>query len=218
MSNDPGYRRQRMVERLRSECGIRDRRVLAAMAAIPRHDFVPGTLAVQAYSLHALPIGEEQTISKPGVVALMSQLLEIEGEHSVLEIGTGSGYQTAILAELARRVYSLEIVPALAKRALERIRELGYDNVKIQIFDGSVGWSDVGPFDRILVTAGAPQLPQPLLEQLADGGRMVIPEGEREHQRLIVYEKLGDTVRRTEGDEVAFVPLVGRHGWQREGA
>ncbi len=207
-----------MVERLRSDHGIRDERVLAAMAKVPRHEFVPGTLAVQAYSLHALPIGEEQTISKPGVVALMTQLLDVEAGHSVLEIGTGSGYQTAILAELAARVYSLEIVPGLAKKALERIREIGYDNVKIQIFDGSIGWSDVGPFDRILVTAGAPRLPAPLLEQLADGGRVVIPEGDRERQRLFVYEKLGDAVRRSAGEAVAFVPLVGRHGWEKEGA
>ncbi len=203
-----------MVERLRAEFGIDDARVLAAMGRVPRHDFVSGPLRTQSYSLHALPIGEEQTISQPAVVARMSEVLKVETEHSVLEVGTGSGYQTAILAELARRVYSLEIVPSLAKTAIDRIRTLGYDNVKIQIFDGTVGWSDVAPFDRILVTAGAPELPAPLLEQLAEGGRLVIPEGDRERQRLVIYDKNGDKVRRTEGEDVAFVPLVGRHGWE----
>jgi protein-L-isoaspartate(D-aspartate) O-methyltransferase len=181
---------------------------------VPRERFVPEHLRTQAYGDHALPIEGGQTISQPYVVARMTELLAVGPEHSVLEIGTGSGYQTAILARLARRVYSLERVPELAREAIRRMRELGYDNVKIQIFDGTVGWSEVGPFDRILVTAGAPAAPQPLLDQLAPGGRMVIPEGDRQAQRLMVYEKdAAGRVRASAHEPVAFVPLVGRHGW-----
>ena len=216
MPKEFSYQRSRMVRRLAEKYGVRDARVLAAMGVVPRHLFVPKHLRTQAYGAHALPIGESQTISQPAVVARMSELLQLEAEHSVLEIGAGSGYQTAILAELARRVHSLEIVPNLAREAIQRIRSLGYDNVKIQAFDGTVGWSEAAPFDRIIVTAGAPAAPAPLLEQLAVGGRLVIPEGDREVQRLIVYEKgLKRTVRST-GEPVTFVPLVGRHGWERE--
>ena len=216
MADEHSYQRSRMVRRLESDFGIRDPRVLAAMGRVPRHRFVRGHLKTQAYSVHALPIGESQTISQPAVVARMSELLELESEHSVLEIGTGSGYQTAILAEMARRVYSLEIVPSLARTAIERIRSLGYDNVKIQAFDGTVGWSEVAPFDRILVTAGAPSAPGPLLDQLAVGGLLVIPEGDREGQRLILYRKGPKRTVRKTGESVAFVPLVGRHGWERD--
>lgn len=205
-----------MVRRLAADFGVRDRRVLAAMGRVPRHRFVRPHLRAQAYSVHALPIGEAQTISQPAVVARMSELLEVGSEHSVLEIGTGSGYQTAILAELARRVFSLEIVPSLAQAAIRRIRELGYDNVKIQVFDGTCGWSNAAPFDRILVTAGAPALPEPLVEQLAPRGRLVIPEGERTAQRLVVYDQRAKSVHRRVGEAVAFVPLVGKHGWNAE--
>ena len=205
-----------MVSRLREEFEVSDERVLAAMARVPRHRFVRRHLQAQAYSVHALPIGEAQTISQPAVVARMSELLAVEAEHNVLEIGAGSGYQTAILAELARRVYSLEIVPKLAREAIGRMRELGYDNVKIQAFDGTVGWSGAAPFDRILVTAGAPALPEPLIQQLAQGGRLVIPEGERTQQRLVVYDRRAKSVRRRVGEAVSFVPLLGRHGWERE--
>ncbi len=205
-----------MVRRLEEEFGIRDPRVLAALGAVPRHRFVRPHLSAEAYSVHALPIGEAQTISQPSVVARMSELLEVDNEHSVLEIGTGSGYQTAILAELARRVYSLEIVASLAKEAIRRIRELGYDNVKIQAFDGTLGLSQAAPFDRILVTAGAPVAPEPLIEQLVLGGRLVIPEGDRASQQLVVYDKRSKSVRRRVGEKVTFVPLVGRHGWEKE--
>jgi protein-L-isoaspartate(D-aspartate) O-methyltransferase len=166
-----------------------------------------------------MPLGRTgQTISQPYVVARMSELLEVEPEHSVLEIGTGSGYQTAILAHLARRVYSLERVDELTREAIGRMRELGLDNVKVQTFDGTVGWSEFAPFNRILVTAGAPRVPKPLLDQLAAGGRLVIPEGSRIDQRLMVYVKdeRGE-VERFAGEAVVFVPLVGRHGWQEEG-
>jgi protein-L-isoaspartate(D-aspartate) O-methyltransferase len=205
-----------MVRRLEEDFGIRDPRVLAALAAVPRHRFVRPHLNAEAYSVHALPIGEAQTISQPSVVARMTELLEVDAEHSVLEIGTGSGYQTAILAELARRVYSLEIVASLAREAIGRISELGYDNVKIQAFDGTLGLSQAAPFDRIIVTAGAPAAPQPLIDQLTLGGRLVIPEGDRDAQKLVVYDKRSKSVRRRVGEEVAFVPLVGRHGWEKE--
>jgi len=204
-----------MVRKL-EERGIRDERVLEALGELPRELFVKEHLRRQAYQDFALPIGSEQTISQPWIVARMTELLKLERRHSVLEIGTGSGYQTAILARLAQWVYSLERVSELASLAIRRLRELGVDNVKIQSFDGSVGWSDRAPFDRILVTAGAPAAPPPLLEQLAVGGRMVVPEGGREKQRLVVYRKLRQGVRREAGETVSFVPLTGRHGWGGE--
>lgn len=200
--------------RLVASRGIEDPRVLQAMRDIPRHAFVPGEMGSQAYGDHALPIGSSQTISQPYIVAQMTEMLDVEPEHSVLEIGTGSGYQTAILAKLARRVFSLERVSKLAQEAIRRMRELGLENVKIQTFDGSVGWSEMAPFDRIIVTAGAPSAPQPLLDQLAVGGKLVIPEGGRELQRLVVYHKTKRGTRREEGEAVVFVPLIGRHGWQ----
>jgi protein-L-isoaspartate(D-aspartate) O-methyltransferase len=173
-------------------------------------------LRSQAYGDHALPIGAQQTISQPYVVARMTELLAVEPGHSVLEVGTGSGYQTAILSRLARWVFSLERIPDLAHNAIDRMRSLGFENVKIQTFDGTVGWSDMAPFDRILVTAGAPKAPQPLIDQLRSGGRLLIPEGGRVEQRLVVYRKLRQGVRRSEGEAVMFVPLVGRHGWEKE--
>jgi protein-L-isoaspartate(D-aspartate) O-methyltransferase len=214
---DTGYLRERMVREHIAARGVADERVLQAMREVPRHEFVPEHLRTQAYGDHALPIAGGQTISQPYVVARMTELLAVGPEHSVLEIGTGTGYQTAILARLARVVYSLERVPELAREAIARMRELGCDNVKIQVFDGTVGWSEVAPFDRILVAAGAPAPPQPLLDQLAPGGRMVIPEGDRQAQRLMVYEKdAAGRVRATAHEPVAFVPLVGRHGWDAE--
>jgi protein-L-isoaspartate(D-aspartate) O-methyltransferase len=204
-----------MVELLEKR-GIRDRRVLEAMGSIPRHEFVPEHVRTRAYGDHALPIGASQTISQPYIVARMSELLTVKPEHSVLEIGTGSGYQTAILASLARRVYSLERVNALARQAIQRIRDIGFDNVKIQTFDGTVGWSDVAPFDRIMVTAGSPKAPPPLLEQLRVGGRLLIPEGDRSEQVLVMYRKLRQGVRRSVEDPVKFVPLIGRFGWEKK--
>ena len=146
----------------------------------------------------------------------MTALLEVAPEHSVLEIGTGSGYQTAILAQLARWVFSLERVSQLARQAIRRMQELRVQNVKIQVFDGTVGWSEVGPFDRILVTAGASRVPPPLVEQLGEGGRLLVPEGDRETQKLVLYEKSATGLHRRPGQEVAFVPLIGRHGWDEE--
>jgi protein-L-isoaspartate(D-aspartate) O-methyltransferase len=211
---DDAYRRERMVRDHIAARGVSDERVLKAMRELPRHRFVREHLRSQAYGDHALPIGDGQTISQPYVVARMTELLEVGPRHSVLEIGTGTGYQTALLGMLAARVYSLERVPELASRAIRRIRDQGLDNVKIQAFDGTVGWSEVAPFDRILVTAGAPAAPPPLLDQLAAGGRMVIPEGDRTLQRLVVYARDDrGKLRRKLGEPVAFVPLIGRHGW-----
>ena len=208
------YRRQLMVRQQIAARGVRDPRVLAAMREVPRHLFVREHLRTQAYSDHALPIEGGQTISQPYVVARMTEMLDLSPEHSVLEIGTGSGYQTLILARLARRVYSLERVPELTRRAIERLRQFALD-VKIQTFDGTVGWSDVGPFDRILVTAAAPRAPQPLLDQLKTPGRLVVPEGTRDGQRLVVYEKdAAGAVIQQAGEAVSFVPLIGRHGWE----
>jgi protein-L-isoaspartate(D-aspartate) O-methyltransferase len=216
MNTELEFQRRRLVESLRAK-GIRDERVLDALFQVPRHRFVRSHLATQAYADFALPIEGGQTISQPYVVAVMTEALRVDPEHTVLEIGTGSGYQTAILARLARWVYSLERVPELAQKAIARLRSLSVDNVKIQVFDGTIGWSDRGPFDRILVTAGAPEAPKPLLEQLRPGGIMVVPEGSRASQRLITYRKLKTGgAQRSEGEAVAFVPLLGRFGWQQK--
>lgn len=213
-SRDPyAYQRKVMVRKHLEARGIKDPRVLEVMRQVPRHLFVRETLRTQAYNEHALPIEQEQTISQPYIVARMTEALEVEPHHSVLEIGTGSGYQTVILAYLAGRVYSLERVAELARKAIARVRPFRLDNVKIQAFDGTVGWSDVAPFDRILVTAGAPEVPSPLIEQLATPGKLVIPEGDRREQTLVVYDKTETNLRRTELEPVAFVPLIGRHGW-----
>ncbi len=215
MSRDPfEYQRKRMLEKHVIARGVSDPRVLEAMLKVPRHLFLRETLQPQAYRDSALPIEQDQTISQPYIVARMTELLDLHPDHSVLEIGTGSGYQTVILALLARRVYSLERIGELARKAIERMRFFKLDNVKIQAFDGTVGWSDVGPFDRILVTAAAPTVPPPLLEQLKVGGKLVLPEGTRSQQNLVVYEKGTETIVRREGEAVAFVPLIGRHGWQ----
>ena len=206
-------RREAMVRELLEARGIKNARVLDAMRRVPRHLFVRDHLHTQAYGDHALPIGAAQTISQPYVVARMSEMLDVEPGHSVLEIGTGSGYQTAILALLARVVYSLERVPELAHQAIQRIKAMGLLNVKIQAFDGTVGWSEVAPFDRIMITAAAPKAPEPLLQQLAVGGKLLVPEGEAARQRLVLYTRGAKHVRRAEGEWVSFVPLVGRHGW-----
>jgi protein-L-isoaspartate(D-aspartate) O-methyltransferase len=215
MPRDPyEYRRHRMVEKHVEAKGVRDPRVLHVMRQVPRHLFVRPHLQNQAYSEHALPIEQGQTISQPYIVARMTELLDADESCSVLEIGTGSGYQTVLLAYLARVVYSLERVGELARKAIERVRLFQLDNVKIQIFDGTVGWSEWAPYDRILVTAGSPGVPTPLLEQLRLGGRLVIPEGERDKQQLVVYDKLDHGMERHVVEPVSFVPLIGRHGWE----
>lgn len=180
--------RQRMVEALAAR-GIRDRRVLAAMAKIPRHRFVEEPFRDRAYGEHSLPIGEKQTISQPFTVARMTEALELTGRERVLEIGTGSGYQAAVLAELAEKVYSLERIPALAFRARRLLDELGYHTVVIWQRDGSFGWREEAPFDAIIATAAAPSVPRALVEQLAPGGRLVIPVGPPAGQQLLRLRK-----------------------------
>lgn len=214
--NEFKIERHRMVRQHIEARGVRDPRVLEAMRSVPRHLFVKPHLRTQAYVDFALPIGQEQTISQPFVVARMTELLAVEPHHAVLEIGTGSGYQTAILALLARCVYSLERLADLTHQAIDRMRVLDLGNVKIQTFDGTVGWSNVAPFDRILVTAGAPQAPKPLLDQLKESGRMVIPEGDRGQQELVLYTKTAEGLERRVGEAVSFVPLIGRFGWPKD--
>jgi protein-L-isoaspartate(D-aspartate) O-methyltransferase len=192
---------------------ITDERVVAAMRRVPRHLFVDEALRDRAYGDHPLPIGEQQTISQPYIVALMTSLLELRGSEKVLEVGTGSGYQTAVLAELARRVCSIERLPALATRARAVLERLGYTNVWIRIGSGTLGWPDEAPFDRILVAAAGPDVPPPLFEQLAEGGRMVLPLGDAAAQTLTLVENVGGRQRRRSCGECTFVKLVGKYAW-----
>jgi protein-L-isoaspartate(D-aspartate) O-methyltransferase len=186
-----------------------DPRVMMAVAAVPRHEFVPADEARLAYINNALPIGYGQTISQPYIVALMTDLLDPQPEHVVLEIGTGSGYQAAVLSQLVRWVYSVEVIPELAQEARERLRRLGYDNVSVRAGDGNDGWPEHAPFDGILVTAAARFVPDQLVAQLRNGSRMVIPVGEPQRQDLILIEKSGDGATRERNLlPVAFVPLV----------
>jgi protein-L-isoaspartate(D-aspartate) O-methyltransferase len=205
--------RRRMAERLARE-GVRDRRVLEAFEAVPRHLLVPEGLWSQAYQDAALPIGDGQTISAPAVVATMSEALELRGQEAVLEIGTGSGYQAAILARLAARVVSIERMPRLAARARRTLDRLGISNVVVYLGDGSKGRPADAPYDAIVVTAGAPSVPEPLLEQLAVGGRLVGPFGSREAQRLLRVRRLTDSEYTEEViGRCRFVDLIGVHGW-----
>ena len=206
--------RARMVEEQLAHRGVTDERVLAAMRRIPRHLFVEEPLRDRAHGDHPLPIGEEQTISQPYIVGFMTQLLELRGQEKVLEVGTGSGYQTAVLAELARRVCSIERLPRLAERARGLLEQLGYDNVWVRVGSGTLGWPDEAPFDRILVTAGGPSIPPPLFQQLVEGGRMVVPVGDVANQTLTVVEKIrGEMKTRPYGD-CKFVKLVGKYAWE----
>ncbi len=208
--------RLKMVEEQIISREIRDARVIAAMKKVPRHRFVEEALQSQAYSDHPLPIGEKQTISQPYMVALMTEALQLTGKEKVLEIGAGSGYQTAILAELAERVYSIERIRSLAIKARQLLYELGYFNVEIKIFDGTYGWLEESPFDAIVVTAGAPDIPQPLLDQLAMGGRLVIPVGDAFVQDLIRVTKSGEGIKKEDLGGCRFVKLIGKFGWDDE--
>lgn len=206
--------RERMVTRLSEHYGIKDQRVLKAMQAVPRHSFVPEALQNRAYGDHALPISGNQTISQPYIVARMSELLELDEQSRVLEIGAGSGYQTAVLAKLAAQVYSIERIAQLAREAQARIRELGIYNATVKCFDGTLGWGANAPYDAILVAAGGPGIPDPLVAQLKIGGRLVIPRGAtREAQRLIRVIKSERGCKEEDHGACAFVPLVGQHGW-----
>jgi len=194
--------------------GISDPRVLAAMRKVPRHLFIDEALRDRAYGDHPLPIGEGQTISQPFIVGLMTELLRLTGTEKVLEVGTGSGYQAAVLAELARRVCTIERIPVLAQRARSVLEGLGYTNVWVRVGSGTIGWPEEAPFDRIVVTAGAPAVPPPLVEQLAEGGRMVLPIGDVAGQTLTIVEKVGGQVRTTPHSACVFVKLIGKYAWE----
>lgn len=206
--------RDRMVETQLAGRGIQDPRVLDAMRRVPRHMFVDEALRDQSYSDHPLPIGDKQTISQPYIVALMTEALRLQGHEKVLEVGTGSGYQAAVLAELADRVFSIERFPNLAYKANQVFQKLGYKNIIVRVADGTLGWPDEAPFDAIVVTAGAPRVPQPLVDQLAMGGRMVVPVGDRLSQELFVVERVPEGIRKTPLGGVRFVDLVGKWGWE----
>ncbi|MEO8191006.1 MAG: protein-L-isoaspartate(D-aspartate) O-methyltransferase [Acidobacteriota bacterium] len=204
--------RREMVDRYVAPRGVDDPRVLAAMREVPRHLFVPEPLRGKAYGDHSLPIGYGQTISQPYVVGLMTSRLAVEPGHKVLEIGTGSGYQTAVLSRLARTVYSLERLDELARRSSALLRELGCQNVSVKAFDGTYGYPAAAPYDRILVTAGTDEVPEPLLAQLAVGGRLVVPIGPPELQRIRVVRRRKTDFAQEDGEAVVFVPLVGKFG------
>jgi len=208
------HARMRMIQEQLISRRINDQKVLDAIAKIPRHLFIDKIFDSRAYGDHPLPIGSNQTISQPYMVALMTELLELENNQRVLEIGTGSGYQTAILAEIAEKVFSLERIPALAKKARKILDQLGYYTVFIQIMDGSGGWAEKAPFDRIIVTAGSPDIPEPLVEQLADGGKLIIPVGTGNIQNLKIVERDGDTTRINDCGGCKFVKLKGKYAWQ----
>jgi protein-L-isoaspartate(D-aspartate) O-methyltransferase len=202
-----------LLVELRSQ-GIRDERVLAAIARVPRERFVPAVSRDLAWANVALPIGAGQTISQPYIVALMTTALGLSGQERVLEIGTGSGYQAAILAELATEVVTVERYASLATAAESLLAELGYGNVRVAVGDGTTGWPEGAPYERIIVTAGAPRVPLPLLAELRpDGGRLVIPVGESDDQVLLVVERHGDRTTEQPLGPVRFVPLIGRAGW-----
>ena len=209
-------RREQMVQEQLRARGIADERVLAAFRKVPRHLFVPEEVRAQAYTDHPLPIGSGQTISQPYIVALMTSHLRLHGHERVLEIGAGSGYQTAILAELALEVFSIERLPDLLLGVNERLSTLGYLNVHLSAGNGSLGWPEHAPYDAMVVTAGAPDIPPPLLAQLADRGRMIIPVGSPETQTLMEVEKHRHTILRREITSCVFVPLLGEHGWPTE--
>lgn len=204
-----------MVERQLRERGIGSRRVLEAMLAVPRHEFVPASWRAAAYADQPLPIGFGQTISQPLIVAAMTEALAVSDTDRVLEIGTGSGYQTAVLARLASDICTVEYRPELAAAARMRLEQMGCRNVRVRQGDGGLGWPEAAPFDAILVTAAGPVPPPPLIEQLAEGGRLVIPVGGRQSQELICMQKRGGRIEPRHLHDCRFVPLVGIHGWEQ---
>jgi len=213
-TRDRQREREQMLDHQLMRRGVIDSRVLAAMRKVPRHLFVDEALRERAYGDHPLPIGEGQTISQPYIVALMTSLLGLTGQEKVLEVGTGSGYQTAVLGALARRVCSIERLPRLAERARATLEALGVANVWIRVGNGALGWPDEAPFDRILVAAGGPSVPPPLVEQLVEGGRLVLPVGSAEDQVLTVVERAGGETRTRQCGECKFVKLVGKYAWE----
>ena len=213
--DEEAFRRERleMVERQIATRGVRDSRVLDAMRKIPRHLFVPVSSREAAYDDRPLPIGEGQTISQPYIVAVMTELLEPHPSDTVLEIGTGSGYQAALLSEIVARVISVERLPAIAEQAKINLRNLGITNVEVVVGDGTMGWPAETPYNAILITASTPEIPPPLIDQLAEGGRLVAPVGGQGYQELIKLVKRDGRVEKTFHGGVVFVPLIGRYGW-----
>ena len=215
-SNHADDKRLHMVQSQLRSRGIADERVLKAMSVVPRERFVRSEYTSEAYKDGPLPIDAGQTISQPYMVALMTECLDLNEDDKVLEIGTGSGYQTAVLLEITPHVYSLERISVLAEKAIEKLTSLGYENFTIQVGDGSCGWPDEAPFDAIIVTSAAPSVPSSLKEQLADLGRLVIPVGPRHSQVLYKIIKKGDDYITDEQTPCVFVPLVGKYGWEEE--
>lgn len=214
--NDDEFRvvRKRMVDEQIAARGVLDPRLLAVMGSVPRHLFVPVDDLAWAYADGPLPIGHGQTISQPYIVALMTELLQVEPTDRILEVGTGSGYQAAVLGQLVAEVHTLEVIPELAVRAAKTLSGLGFPNIHIHVGDGSLGLPESSPYDGILVAAAAPSAPKPLLDQLADGGRLVLPVGSGGFQRLEVWERKGKDLKRQVNLAVAFVPLRGEYGWK----
>jgi protein-L-isoaspartate(D-aspartate) O-methyltransferase len=210
-----GGARRRLVELLR-ERGIRDLAVLRAFDLTPRHAFVPTGVRHRAYEDAPLPIGSGQTISQPSIHARYLEILELKGSERVLEIGTGSGYQTVLLSHLVAQVFTIERIAALYTMAREAMARAGARNVSMLLGDGTVGWREYAPYDAILVSAGGPNIPQPLIEQLAEGGRMLVPVGGREEQTLKLVTKRGGQIVTTDVAPVRFVPLLGTHGWEQQ--
>ena len=218
MESDSPYRleRKRMVKTQLKSRGIQDPGVLSAFLKVPRHKFVPGELLDQAYQDGPLPIGHNQTISQPYMVAVMVQQAAAGPGERVLEVGTGSGYQAAILAEMGSEVYTLERIPELAAQAETRLEHLGYGKINIRLSDGTLGWEEQAPFDAIIVAAAAPKIPDPLLGQLAEGGRLIIPLDDGPSQILSVIERTSEGFRKHQGERCTFVPLLGKHGWKKD--
>lgn len=205
--------RRKMVEEQLVERGIKDLRVQEAMSRVPRHLFAQESLEHRAYGDTPLPIGENQTLSQPYIVGAMTEALGLKGEERVLEIGTGSGYQTAIIAELARQVFTIERLNNLSRKAQKILEGLSYMNIVFKMFDGTYGWPDQAPFDAILITASAREIPESLVKQLGDGGRLVAPIGEADKQKLVLLTKKGERVSRRDLGDCKFVPLIGKYGW-----
>ena len=206
--------RKEMVGQQLIPRGIKDPHVIDAFLKVARHKFIPEKLRGSAYADFPVPIGEGQTISQPYIVALMTECLGLSGKEKVLEIGTGSGYQAAILAELAGQVYSIERFPSLAKTAESVLQELGYSNIIIKVGDGTLGWEEEAPFSRIIITAATPEVPSPLIEQLQDSGKMVLPLGESFSQVLTIIEKRGSELKKESVCGCVFVPLIGKYGYR----
>ena len=208
--------RRRMVEEQLGDRGIRDLRLLEVMTRVPRHLFALDSLQHRAYGDTPLPIGENQTISQPYIVAAMTEALGLKGDERVLEIGTGSGYQTAVMAELAAQVFTIERINVLSRKAQNILEGLGYANIVFKMFDGTYGWPDQAPFNAIMITASAKEIPEALIKQLGEGGRLVAPTGDKHKQKLMVLTKKRGCVTNTEICDCKFVPLVGKYGWPEE--